>query len=485
MRFRLLILSALVLGAVQLVAQQSVVLKGNAPEYANLSLVLETTVNPISDEKQSLLVIEVDKKGNFNETLDLDRITFATLDVGRYRGNIYLEPGKTYELVLPPFQPRTDAERFNPFFIPEDVIIGIANEDAQQLNKNITEFDASLKSLYDKNAVKIFSRGDVRKANSIITKLDSLYPSAEGSYFYRYKQYAYADLKFLAFKRQKRHVMEDVFTKHDVDIFMPSFQIALNTVFKDFFTSYLTSSKGDSLRKAFNSRVGFDTLSSILQTDPLFENPELAEVVLMKGMYDAFYSGRYNEGRIINLYNEAEKEGYNETVRELAIGLHERVMRLRPGTQAPGFTLYRLDGKEKSLNDYIGHFVYLSFIHTENHACKQDLQLLDVISKRMKRDVKLVTIILDEDPTNAINMVKENKYKWDFLHYALMPKVVLDYNIKALPVYYVIDPNGKLILSPSPAPGESFGPIFQEAVRKYNYENLRRNKPKAKSIYDL
>nr|WP_321407513.1 TlpA disulfide reductase family protein [uncultured Carboxylicivirga sp.] len=485
MRHVFLILSAIFLYLTNVTAQKNVVIKGKAPEYATYSLVLETMNNPISSEMQDLLVIKVDEEGNFYETFELDHITNASLDVGRYRGNIYLEPGKTYELVLPPFQPRTDAERFNPFFIPEDVILGIANSESQELNKNIVEFDEALQLLYNANAKQIFTRGDTKKALSIINELDSVFPSKKGSYFYQYKQFAYADLKSIAYKNQKRRVIKEVFTDEKLDVTIPSFKTAISTIFSNFFTTYFSNSQGDSLKNAFVNQAGFDTLSYILQTDPLFAKPELAEIALLKGLYDAFYSGRYDEAHIINLFNQAEKVGSSETIRELAIGLHKKVIKLRAGTMAPSFTLYRLDGKEKSLSDYLGHFVYLSFIHTQNHACKQDLQLLEVISKRMKRDVKLVTIILDEDPTDAVEMIKENKYKWDFLHYALMPKVVLDYNIKALPVYYVIDPEGKLRLSPAPAPGESFGPIFMETLRQYKYENLRKTKMKEKSIYDL
>jgi hypothetical protein len=92
---------------------------------------------------------------------------------------------------------------------------------------------------------------------------------------------------------------------------------------------------------------------------------------------------------------------------------------------------------------------------------------------------------MDEDPTAAEKLVKDNKYKWDFLHYMAMPRVALDYHIKALPAYFVIDPSQKLLLSPSPSPTESFTPIFVEAQRQYNYKQLRKNKQKQKSIYDF
>ena len=110
---------------------------------------------------------------------------------------------------------------------------------------------------------------------------------------------------------------------------------------------------------------------------------------------------------------------------------------------------YGLDGKEISLDKYKGKFIYLNFIHSENHACKQDLQRLNVMHQKMKRDLVILTIVMDKDPSLMKSIIDENKFKWDFLHYANQPNIYFNYNLKALPTYYLIDPNGNLKLSPS------------------------------------
>lgn len=469
----------------QVSAQTLTIIEGEAPEYAGLNLVFRALVNPVSMEKVDLLTIRVDEEGHFKDSVEISAVTNVSVDLGKFRGNIYMEPGLHYQIILPPHQPRSDAERFNPYFVPEDVVIGIVNDESQKLNSNIIHFDAHLDELYNAEAVQIFSRGDKAKVKAIIHELDSLYPATKDSYFDQYKKYAYGEVKSLAYKRQKRTLIKEVFDADTVDLNMPSFKVAFNVIFKSFFSSYLSSKAGKDLKDAFVKVASFDSLSMVIAKDDLFYNKEFAELVLLKSLYDAFYSGRYNQLQIINLFKQAETLACNSKIKELAVQLHHKVNWLRAGSDAPGFTLYRLDGKERSLDSYEGKFVYLNFMHTENHACRQDLQLLNVISKRMKRDVTLVTIILDEDPTDAKKIVKENKYRWDFLHYGRQPSIALDYGIRALPVYYVIDPEGRLRLTPAPAPGESFGPIFMEAVRQYNHEKLRKEQPKEKSIYDF
>jgi thiol-disulfide isomerase/thioredoxin len=463
---------------------QVVTIKGNAPEYAGYSLVMRKITNPISGEQSDLIAINVNEDGSFEQNIELSTITYASIDMRKYEGTIYLEPGLTYELILPPFQPRTDAERFNPYFIPEQVELGIANDEAQALNRLITSFDRDFEEQYNANAVSIFSRSDIPKAQKIIDQLDSVYTS-NSPYFIQYKQYAYGELLTLAYKRNKRKAMYFTMKGDSVNYTMPSFQRAFNTLYKSFFTAYFPSKQGDALRDAYTKNASFDSLSTVFRKDTLYANTEFAELVLLKGLYDAFYSGRYEQEQIINLFKQAHKQGSTLSIKDLAQSLHKRVTWLRPGSAAPQFTLYRLDGKERSLSNYEGKFVYLNFMHTSNHTCKQDLQLLNVLSKQLRRELSIVTVIMDEDPAAAIKLVKDNKYRWDFLHYAAMPKVALDYRIRALPAYFILDPGQKLRLSPSPSPDESFIPQFTEAQRKYHYEQMRKDKPKTKSIYDL
>jgi len=463
---------------------QSVTIKGVDKAYAGYHLVMQKVINPVSMEMANLVTFQVDENGSFNQVIELFDITYASLNMGKYRAYIYLEPGKTYELVLPPFKPRSDADRFNPYFQPEDVVLGIANDESQGLNQLIAHFDRDLSKRYNDNALAIFSRGNKRLAHEIIHELDSLYPAEKESYFQKYKQYAYGEILLLANKRQKRNAIDQTM-QGEVAFKIPSFQKAFNVIYKNFFTNYFGSKPGEHLRDAYAKGATFDSLALVLTKDTLYASRQLAELVLLKGLFDAFYSGRYKEEQIIELYHQAAESASTPELKDIANRLHKKVTWLRTGTAAPQFTLYRLDGKERSLSDYEGKFVYLNFMHTSNHTCKKELQLLHVLSRQLKRELRIVTVIMDEDPAKAKALIKANKYRWDFLHYTAQPKVILDYNIRALPTYFVIDPTQKLRLSPSPSPSESFMPIFLEAQRKYRYEQLRKNKPKEKSIYDF
>jgi len=58
-----------------------------------------------------------------------------------------------------------------------------------------------------------------------------------------------------------------------------------------------------------------------------------------------------------------------------------------------------------------------------------------------------------------------NKYDWKFLLYDRQPEVLKQYDIRAYPTYFLIGPDGKLILSPAPSPSEDFESRLFEVMK--------------------
>jgi hypothetical protein len=164
----------------------------------------------------------------------------------------------------------------------------------------------------------------------------------------------------------------------------------------------------------------------VLSKDSLFHQRNFAELVVMKGLYDGYYSGNYDKEKVIALMKKATVECKSDANKEIATDIYKKLTKLRIGTQAPSFTLYTLAGKEKELSEYYGKFIYLNFANTQNFACKKDFQVLEQFSKMYKRDLVIITVLTDEDPDAALRYVKNNKFKWVFLHYHQNAKVLMD-----------------------------------------------------------
>ena len=64
-------------------------------------------------------------------------------------------------------------------------------------------------------------------------------------------------------------------------------------------------------------------------------------------------------------------------------------------------------------------------------------------------------------------------------------KIIFDYNISALPTYFLINPEGNMVLSPAPSPNDNFHQVFVEVFQSYRNQKIRKERPAEKNIYDL
>ena len=97
------------------VAKDSVTVFGHAPEYANMHLTFEYQSNYITSEYQELKRFVVDKHGKFKAEFGLLNTTKVHVKLGETTGYLFVEPGKSYEVTLPPYYPLKPENKMNPF----------------------------------------------------------------------------------------------------------------------------------------------------------------------------------------------------------------------------------------------------------------------------------------------------------------------------------------------------------------------------------
>jgi len=264
---------------------------------------------------------------------------------------------------------------------------------------------------------------------------------------------------------------------------LPAYWEIFSSLFKGFLPNGFQKDIKPLVLNAITQRAPFPTIVKAAMTDTLFTQKPFTELVLLYGLYEAYYNKTISETTILDILNNASTTASNSKIKEIAKQFFEKTSMLRVGTKAPDFTLIDAKGKSRSLSNYQGKFVYLNFIHTQNYACQRDLIMLEQYQKLMRKELEIVTIVLDDSYDAMTRFVKDHPYKWDFLHFGVSPIILENYNIMAIPAYYLIDPNGNLSLSPAPAPEENFKKYFADRFLQFQRDEIRRNPPKQRSIF--
>ena len=442
---------------------QNVVLKGNEPDYKGDKITFYTLTDLISQQEKELGSTVVEEDGNFECSFSINHTRKIYTELGIYKAYLYIEPGKEYNIALPQKQEKAKSQKLNPYFEHYPFHIGIKNEAEKELNAHIYKFFEQYNYFFNKNAKKLDNNSS--KKDSILGQLNNTV-SLEHPFFQALKKYKIKGVK-LKLKGNSFHLKEQLFNDSSIFYYNPSYIETFNTAFQDYFKDF-AADYGFSVHREIRKGKNIHRIDSIIKHDKLLKNnPKLRELVTLKGLYDLFYSGNLPKKDVIATIDSFKTWTENQQHKKIASNIKKKITKLLTGYEAPDFCLYDADSNRVCLSDMRGEYIYLGFCNKLNYSCRKHYKILKNLHKKHKQHFKIV-IVSTADSFEEMKKFKEKKeHAWTFLHYGNKQKLLKKYDIRTMPTYYFINPEGKLRLSPAPGPDED--------IQKQIYKILKRN----------
>jgi peroxiredoxin len=130
--------------------------------------------------------------------------------------------------------------------------------------------------------------------------------------------------------------------------------------------------------------------------------------------------------------------------------VHYRLEQTLEGSIAPDFSLTDVKGDTISLDSLKDYYVVIAFENFSCKACKDDLPVLEKISKDYrKKKLAILNIIFDE--TNNVTGKKPTGKTAKWLQvvdkYGWASPLLTSYNVNMIPDYFVVDKESKIIAS--------------------------------------
>jgi peroxiredoxin len=120
------------------------------------------------------------------------------------------------------------------------------------------------------------------------------------------------------------------------------------------------------------------------------------------------------------------------------------------GSIAPDFSLIDTIGDTLTLKIFSDRYLLLSFVSSGCEACNEDYPSLERIRKKYEnKNLDILTIVFDEDPNKWNKIKKEynlNGFQAIDTQGLASPLLTL-YNVNTLPNYFLIDPEGKIVMA--------------------------------------
>jgi len=451
---------------------------GSNIEYAGSIIKVFKYEDYITLKPQLLATDTVNEKGEFKLSFLQRETLLINIPIGIYEAILFAEPGKNYQVVLPPFQPKTKVDILNPFYKAVQVYLGILNSDTLELNYAIAEFNAIYHSYIDREYYSIYKSPKAANVDSVISSIDKKFESYNSVFFKEYREYKYALLKFASYMRDYRYVIREYYHKKPFLYQNPAYMDLFNQLFTNYLDTYGQTSEGERIYSDIAYAKSPKFVKETFSNNMVLLNDTLQEIVLLKGLHDAFYQNSFPlSSMLITLDSVAinTKVPYHKIV---ANNIKEKVLKARRGYPAPKFELHDGNGVLVKNSDFLSDYVYLNFISRESFTCQQDFDLLKELHKNHNQDFTIVSICIDNDFQETVDYFKKNDYDWVLLSYNNQKSIIDDYNVRVYPTYYLINPEGKLSMSPALSPGENFEWSFYKIMQSKKRNHERNEYPK-------
>ncbi len=456
------------LGTFSISFSQNVILQGNAPSYANSELVINRYTDLITKTEEEIGRCLVDDKGDFKISFNLDRITFVFSHLGIYKAFLYAEPNKTYEIILPEKSDKTPEDELNPYFTESRIQLGIANVKEEDLNFAIRMFNDAYTPYYNKHIINFINKEDFSELNADIERIEKPFVNSNNKFFNNYRKYRYGLLKHLAYQQKARSASDEYFREQPVLFYNPAYMELFTQVYDKYFVFFGRTNKGEKIYTDINTLKSYSELRKTLAKDNVFSNDTVIELVILKGVYDEFYSDNFSRNGLLSILDTLISDTKIQQHKLLGEIIKTKITKLLSGYYPPTFELYDSDSNLVKLTDFRGKYVYLNFCTTQSYTCLSEFELLKSIYDRHKEKLEIITISIDPLQSIDANFLKSKNWNWKFLFYGNKPKIIEEYDIRAYPTYYLIGPDGKLIYSPSPSPAEDFESMLFKAMKARN-----------------
>lgn len=443
---------------------QSASIKALDPAYAGKSIHTVIAWNPFITVNEYSHSADFDANGAFTLDIPLASPRVVQFETGLYQLYLYMEPGFHYEVELPEYMEKRWHEQISPFYqalsMPLEVrsrtsrSTGESIDGSRDINHVITEFD-SLFVLSNAEVISHRKQGQALDTDSIIRKLEDAFSSDSSDFFRDYRRFRYGILKLnegsTSLVELSRNYLGPV-----VQEWHPGFVELFRALFKDFIFYQLESRQDQNFRNLVNRNQDLDRARKMIREHPAVWSDTLAEMILMQEFSELFYRGEYHKEAILIMLDSMGTDPVSPRFGTYAEQLKLKLSSLVIGHSPPAIALEDLQGKTRSLKGFEGKYTYLFFGTTDHYGCMMEYPFLQSYMQKHSAYLNVVVVMASENRSQLQSFMERNGYSWTVLHYEGQPGIFNDYMIRAYPSAYLIDRDGKLLLSPATLPSEGF-----------------------------
>jgi thiol-disulfide isomerase/thioredoxin len=211
----------------------------------------------------------------------------------------------------------------------------------------------------------------------------------------------------------------------------------------------------------------YKTIMKAMTADSILKNEQLRELVMLKGLLELYNNPSYNPEELLAVISAAKENSKFPENRVVAGNMISVLTKLKPGYEAPEFTLLNLDQEELSLRSLLGKPVVLCFWTTYCEGCLSEMDLIGPLFDAYGEKIHFISISADKYFSKMLYFINLKKdWVWTFVNIGDQSDVLKDYDVRTYPLFVLIDREGKIYKYPAEQPSNGLEADLQKILEE-------------------
>lgn len=424
-------------------------------------------VNDLLSQYEKEIDSFVVKDSIFDFSITLDAVKILIIRIETYDYSFIAQPGKTYKLRILPFNFNIN-DSINTLLYRVNLPIIIENEKDNDLNRKIFDYNSIIGDFIIDNNKSLLVLRDRKVIDSLKNMISQFSKYNNDNYFKDYIEYSSAILFHSTNQISREEIKKKLFYNKPILYDNIGYMECFDYIYSNYYSlgnKYISTVNLD----FWLAKKDYFSLVDSLGIDTLLRNEVFRELVLLKGLKEAFYSKNYIDYEVIDMLEKFIYETKFAEHKKIANNLIELLKNKSFNGQNPNsFELKSIEGKNISSSELTGKPTLISFVKINEVPSLRELNILNNFADSLKYNYNLLTITCDRNMETTYNFKVNSKigskYNWDFAHFDNKWDLLENFNIRVFPTFVLLNEDGKVLQNPMRSPSE--GSLLQLIPKK-------------------
>ncbi|MFO7978063.1 MAG: TlpA disulfide reductase family protein [Bacteroidales bacterium] len=430
---------------------QETVITGLFPGAAHREIRLVLPEDYITWRPHEKEAVTIDRDGKFSFSMHLDGPRLVELRIDHSVSSFFAEPGVNLHLEYAPFDFQAP-QRQNVNWLQEEFEYEITATDGQDvLNPNIRTLQELTNGFLEsrQNMVRVNHRAALLEFEKVVNER---FQQVGHPFFKRYLDDHLAGLHFSLGSIRPEQIIDQHLKPRAIEYDNSNFMYLFSRAFYSYIQSGRSTVSYYDWKEKVNNHGSYSALMELLEEDPVMDDQSVRELVLLLELSNMYNNKDFKPSLITGILQQLIQATPREQHRIIARNIIWDQTRLRKGQDAPTLELYDAQDNKIALEDYQGKYLVLFFMTSWCQACVSDLAPLADMAEDFQQEVAFAGILADRDEAGARSFITDNNLPVDLYYFDHDYQLLERYRIMDVPVYLVIDPQGKVVHNHFPAP---------------------------------